>query len=748
MSSMESFYGGRQGASFVIVKRFDGIDIAENTVYRVGLFAKDEYGYFIVPLIEKNANNYNDYPSWGTIPKDGVTTVTSKGGSISTPLPLEYAEGMKQCFQKGGASTSAVGYGEYVIIDTMSGLCEYQNPDNGKVYRRGMNYDNEIGGAEFIGQITGPKGDNGTPGPQGPTGEVGPAPNITVNATADATASATPVVNVTKSGTQEAPIYTLAFHGLKGQKGDTGSTGYTPDITMTATADALSSPTPSVNITKGGTYENPTFALAFSGLKGEQGIPGPQGEQGIQGETGPQGIQGAPGRDITSLQMTGTGKTHPIIATYSDGQTETVGTVRDGEDGEGSGDMSKSTYDTNNRGYVDASASLTDGTNRLTYSDLEDAANLATVATSGSYNDLEDTPTVPTKTSDLTNDSGFISTLPIASLNTLGAVKVGNNLTITPEGVLSAIGGGTGDMDTSDYDPNDVVVNAGGIPAYVAANSGDMDTNDYDPNDVVKAAGGIVAYVAAHSGGGGDVSTVNDISPDVNGNVELTADDINLKVPISLLSGSWLTAEDAIQGMNTALGNKADTSSLANVATSGSYNDLSNKPTIPDAQIQSDWDQEVTTAKDFIKNKPYLSTVATTGSYEDLSNKPTIPTKTSDLTNDSGFLTSLPIATRNSLGCIKVGNNLTIDANGVLNATGGGGGGGSAVYQIQTLYAGDTQVTFYDLPITNNYVANFYTSNGMDYVTLDDSEPGQVTVTYYAQSEDVTIYLRLEEIGS
>ena len=35
-----------------------------------------------------------------------------------------------------------------------------------------------------------------------------------------------------------------------------------------------------------------------------------------------------------------------------------------------------------------------------------------------------------------------------------------------------------------------------------------------------------------------------------------------------------------------------------------------------------------------------LSAVATSGSYNDLSNKPTIPTKVSDLTNDSGFLTS------------------------------------------------------------------------------------------------------------
>lgn len=67
-------------------------------------------------------------------------------------------------------------------------------------------------------------------------------------------------------------------------------------------------------------------------------------------------------------------------------------------------------------------------------------------------------------------------------------------------------------------------------------------------------------------------------------------------------------------------------SSLATVATSGSYNDLSNKPTIPAAQVQSNWTQTTTTAVDYIKNKPTLATVATSGSYNDLSNKPTIPT--------------------------------------------------------------------------------------------------------------------------
>ena len=69
---------------------------------------------------------------------------------------------------------------------------------------------------------------------------------------------------------------------------------------------------------------------------------------------------------------------------------------------------------------------------------------------------------------------------------------------------------------------------------------------------------------------------------------------------------------------------KADASSLATVATSGSYNDLRNKPTIPAAQVNSDWDANSGVAQ--ILNKPTLATVATSGSYNDLSNKPTIPT--------------------------------------------------------------------------------------------------------------------------
>lgn len=56
-----------------------------------------------------------------------------------------------------------------------------------------------------------------------------------------------------------------------------------------------------------------------------------------------------------------------------------------------------------------------------------------------------------------------------------------------------------------------------------------------------------------------------------------------------------------VSGLQTALNSKG-TSNF-----SGSYNDLSDKPTIPSAQIQPDWAQTNSASMDFIKNKPVRS---------------------------------------------------------------------------------------------------------------------------------------------
>ena len=77
------------------------------------------------------------------------------------------------------------------------------------------------------------------------------------------------------------------------------------------------------------------------------------------------------------------------------------------------------------------------------------------------------------------------------------------------------------------------------------------------------------------------------------------------------------------------------TSGLSTVATSGSYNDLSNKPTIPTVNNATLTIQKNgTTVKTFTAN-------ASSNVTADI----TVPTKTSDLTNDSGFLTLESLST-------------------------------------------------------------------------------------------------------
>jgi hypothetical protein len=59
--------------------------------------------------------------------------------------------------------------------------------------------------------------------------------------------------------------------------------------------------------------------------------------------------------------------------------------------------------------------------------------------------------------------------------------------------------------------------------------------------------------------------------------------------------------------VDNALALKANTADLATVATTGDYDDLINKPSIPAAQVQSDYAQADNTQVDYIKNKPDIN---------------------------------------------------------------------------------------------------------------------------------------------
>lgn len=95
------------------------------------------------------------------------------------------------------------------------------------------------------------------------------------------------------------------------------------------------------------------------------------------------------------------------------------------------------TIPTNTSDLTNDSGFITNTVNNLT--NYTPTSGLAAVATSGSYNDLTDKPTIPEP-----------YTLPAATTTSLGGVKPdGTTITITGDGTISSVGGGSG--GTTDY---------------------------------------------------------------------------------------------------------------------------------------------------------------------------------------------------------------------------------------------------------------------------------------------------------
>ena len=92
-------------------------------------------------------------------------------------------------------------------------------------------------------------------------------------------------------------------------------------------------------------------------------------------------------------------------------------------------------------------------------------------------------------------------------------------------------------------------------------------------------------------------------------------------IPAAQVNADW----NATSGL-AQISNKP---TLHTVATSGQYSDLSGLPSIPAAQVNSDWNSSSGVSQ--ILNKPTLFS----GSYTDLTNKPTIPSNLADLANVS-----------------------------------------------------------------------------------------------------------------
>lgn len=116
-----------------------------------------------------------------------------------------------------------------------------------------------------------------------------------------------------------------------------------------------------------------------------------------------------------------------------------------------------------------------------------------------------------------------------------------------------------------------------------------------------------------------------------------------------------------------------------------------------------------------IQNKPTFATVATSGDYTDLSNTPTIPTNTSDLNNNSGFITI---------------NDVPAQVNADWNAN-------SGVAQIlnkptiPVVPPYTTEELTFTLSDNTTVTLNFYVQPVLDYFYIEDESGSDNTLTIH-----------------
>lgn len=145
------------------------------------------------------------------------------------------------------------------------------------------------------------------------------------------------------------------------------------------------------------------------GRDGTQGAAGPQGPQGAAGPQGPAGADGV--SPVITGSKAGKVTTLTIVDADHPSPGAVLATINDGADGQGSGDMRKDTYDTDDDGVVDNAAALGGH-----------AASWFAAAAD-----------IPTAVSELTNDAGYLTAHQDIS---------GKQDKITASGVLKGNGNG------------------------------------------------------------------------------------------------------------------------------------------------------------------------------------------------------------------------------------------------------------------------------------------------------------------
>ena len=515
--------------------------------------------------------------------------------------------------------------------------------------------------------LQGPQGEQGIQGVQGEKGDTGPQGIQGIQGIQGETGPQGPKGDTGEQGPQ----------GIQGEKGDTGDTGPQGSAGKSAYQSYVDT-----------TSDNPVLTEV-------QWIASLHGQDGADGQDGQDGTNGADGVTPHIDQTTG----NWFIGSTDTGVHAQGPAGQDGQSGSVANQLQADWNQTDNTSadYIKNKPTIPSLTGYATESwvgqqgyltshqDISGKANssdLATVATSGDYDDLINKPTIPEKNSNLENDSNFLRNSVVYEYVEIGGIKWATmNLgadSVTDCGLYfqwgdtqgytaDQVGSGEGEkyFGYNDYilnTPNDWAKYNSTDKKKTLDSTDDAATSSWkggwriptsdEFNSLKNATNRTWTDDYQNSGIAGMIFTDKGDSSKVlffpaNGNADsgvmyqvdtmgyywtnkLSTSTTNKAKYLEFNSNSASVKEDIrVYGFGIRCILDGEPYNIASkVAITGDYNDLSNKPTIQNAQIQSDWNQTDNTAKDFIKNKPTIPAAQE------------VPSKLSNLQNDKNFLES------------------------------------------------------------------------------------------------------------
>ena len=272
-------------------------------------------------------------------------------------------------------------------------------------------------------------------------------------------------------------------------------------------------------------------------------------------------------------------------------------------------------------------------------SNKADVNSLSTVATTGDYDDLIDKPSIPSKTSDLANDSGFLTS---SSLPT----KVSDLQNDTGFITSSALPTKTSDLTNDGDGTNAFLTQHQSLVDYVQKSS---------TSGLLKNDGSVMT--------GGTGSSNYAIGNHIHG--VITNDGGIANTPVTIASDDKIVITDT---SNSHKIRRVDTILASHLQDSNAHSNIGSSANDTQASINTNIDIALgnkvskSSTTGLLKNDGAVDTTSYStfsGSYNDLSNKPSIPSSSSDLSDGSNL-----VKKSSTTGLLK--NDGSIDTNTYL----------------------------------------------------------------------------------